>query len=124
MQLCASRISFIFSKAAICRNTYAPYCALQICAESDAANAKPRELIVGLLERVTYGDILSSRYRDVCRPVIAGFGVTLLEVSSIDMASIFGFTLSLDLPVGIKVANTATTFVICPGNLDQNNPQT
>ena len=31
------------------------------------------------------------------------------------MASIFGFTLRLDLPVGITVANFATILVVCPG---------
>ena len=89
-----------------------------------SVNAKPRDAFAGLLRLVTWGDVDSPRYRDACRAVVTGFRVMLLEVSSIDLTSVFGFTLRLNLPVGTTVANSATTFAVGSGDPDQNNPQT
>lgn len=72
-----------------------------------AANAKPRDEFAGLHTFATCRGLISSRHRDACRPVIAGFCVALLEVSSIGPPSIQVFTLRLTLPAGIEVSRLA-----------------
>ena len=96
----------------------------QITTASISAKAKPRDNWAGLQGLVTKGDIISSRYRDARRPVIAGFEVTLLEVSSIDRPP---FSASRTAPESPRRDNSGKyRHDLCrmPGHPDQNNPQT
>lgn len=72
-----------------------------------AANAKPRDEFAGLHSFATCRGLISSRHRDACRPVITGFCVALLEVSSIGRppfrSSDYGYP-----PPGIEVSRLAS----------------
>lgn len=76
-------------------------------ARTPRTNAKPRDEFAGLHRFATCRGFISSRHRDGCRSVVTGYKVALLDISSIDMPSIPGFTLRLDLPGGIQVARLA-----------------
>lgn len=89
-----------------------PEADVQACKEAggtsvSATNAKPRNDVAGLHRLATCCGLTSSRHRDVCRPVVAGFRVALSEVSSIGLISIHDFTLRL-APAGVQVASLAS----------------
>ena len=52
---------------------------------SEGSNAKPHDDFAGLHRFATCRGFISSRHRNVCRPVLAGFGVVLSEISSIGL---------------------------------------
>src|SRR3990172_8047177 len=68
-----------------------------------ATNTKPRNDYAGLHRLATCRGLTSSRHRDACRPVVAGFRVALSEVSSIGLISIHDFTLR-PAPAGVQLA--------------------
>jgi len=57
-------------------------------ARMPATNAKPRDQFAGLRGLATFRGPISSRHRDVCRPVVTGLEVGISEVSSIGLPSI------------------------------------
>ena len=73
---------------------------------SSATNAKPRDQCAGLHRVATCRGLISSRHRDACRPVVTGFSVVLLEVSSIGPSSFQYFTLGWPSPQGFKYHNS------------------
>ena len=89
------------------------------------ANAKPRDGFAGPHRFATFRGLISSRHRDVCRPVVTGFGVALSKVSSIGLPSIHDVTPRLALPrrghvarLASRLRSSASVFLF------RDNPQT